>query len=705
MKEVVFDIEADNLLDRITKVWVIALQDLSLDDNEYYTDEFVPLGHSKLPSGTLEDGVKRLLEFDKIIAHNFMGYDYHVLEKYFPHLWNRKTVPFSRCWDTLSQSRAQLFDRPRIKGVKGNHGLAYYGELFKYPKPPIEDWSYWDMEKLNRCLVDIEINVRAYNYLNKEAIKVGLDFNKQIRRTQATTYWYTKQELYGTKGDEHFMWECVRELDKLTKDLADEIEPLLPKQLKVKSTKCTWKELSSKWDDFFRKVPKDRYDEDGKLIKPAYYPTTRILLKSGLYDKHTASHFEISQDPKESNNLVGGAYTKIYFEEPRMSQHAVIKDYLLSIGWKPTQYNYKKDSSGKFVRDERGKLITTTPKLTEDSFDSLDEGLGQKIAVYNTYMHRRRTFLNDGDDTKGWINNLREDGRISSGCQAFATSTSRGVQTGIVNCPSASAVYGGQMRKCWVADKGKVLISVDMDSAQLRILANYMGDHLYTDTVMNGTEYDGDKYSGTDVHTRNGIAFGVLPEEWVEEARVTQDKDLIKKITDIRKYSKNGIYAYLFGSGDEKLAQTLKLKTAAQGKAIKESFTSKLPAMGALQERLLDQYRENKYGRGGFIQVANDTWVYCTSEHKLLNYLLMGTEAQIQNEAICWANAMMERRNLQGNQVLAVHDELTFEFPKEQEAEGIALLSEMYGAASKRLGLEVLVTGTAQSGISWLDIH
>lgn len=50
-------------------------------------------------------------------------------------------------------------------------------------------------------------------------------------------------------------------------------------------------------------------------------------------------------------------------------------------------------------------------------------------------------------------------------------------------------------------------------------------------------------------------------------------------------------------------------------------------------------------------------------------------------------------------------DELTFEFPLEEEQEGIKLLSEMYGEASKRIGLDVLVTGSAQSGTNWLEIH
>jgi hypothetical protein len=703
MKTVVFDIEANGLLDKITKIWVIAAQDQQTGERYVFTHEKC----KEFPvSGTLADGVRFLKSYDKIVAHNIMGYDYHVLEKFFPELWNRNTVPFSKCWDTFIQSKCQVYDRPKLKGTKGNHGLEYYGLLFKYPKPPIEDWTYWDEDKLNRVLVDIEINSRTLKFLDNEAAKIGLDFKNQIRRTQATSYWYTKQELYGTKGDVEHMMACVRELDGLLEDLRSKIEPLLPKQLKVKSQKCTWEDVQAKMPDVFKRVPSTRYDENGKVAKPAYLPTTRIFLKNGKYDKHTASHFDIDQDPLSSGTLVEGPYTKVYYEDATMSQHAVIKDYLLSVGWKPTQWNYQKDSEGKFERDERGNLIPKSPKLTEDSFDSIDGELGRMIAEYNTYTHRRRTFENEKDDSKGWINQLRIDGRISSGCMAWSTSTGRGAQKNIVNCPSSAALYGAQMRKSWVADKGKILVSVDMDSAQLRLLANFMGDPEYTNAVLTGTEFDDDhRYVGTDPHTMNGIAFGVIDPGMVEEARQTQDKDLIKFLSDTRKYCKNGVYAYLFGAGDQKLATTLKFKTASDGKRIKESFTEKLPAMGRLQERLRKQFKENSYGRGGFIEVAGGTWVYCMSEHKLLNYLLMGSEAQVQQEAVCWLNFEMNRMKLKGHQILSIHDELTAEFPLEEKEIGMKLMTDMYGEASKRLGLDVLVTGTAQCGYNWLEIH
>jgi hypothetical protein len=953
MREVVFDIEANGLLDTITKVWVIAAKDMQSGRKYVFTDEDCDFGNI---NGSLEQGVRFLIQYDKIIAHNIMGYDYHVLEKFFPKIWDRKTVPFSKIWDTFIQSKCQIFDRPRIKGTASLHGLEYYGVLFKRPKPPIEDWSYFDEEKLHRVIEDIEINAEAYNYLNKEADKIGLDFTKAIRRTQAASYWYAKQELYGTKGDLEHMKKCVEDLDILTEELRQEVEPLLPKQLKVKSTKCTWQDISNKWERFYRRVPKTQYDNEGKVIKPAYMPTLRVKLKSGMYDKHTANHFDIPVDPVMSNELVGGEYTKIEYLEPKMSQHQVIKDYLLSIGWIPTQFNYEKGKDGSFIRDSRGKLIEKSPKLTEDSFDSIEGEVGQKIAKYNTYMHRRRTFLNDKDDSKGWINQLRSDGRIASGCMAFATSTGRAAQRGIVNVPSPAALYGAEMRKAWVAEKGYKLVSVDMDSAQLRILANFMGDPVYTDAVLTGMEFDNDgNYVGTDPHTINAQAFGVMSPDMVIEARETQDQKLIKTLSDIRKYSKNGIYCvpmdtkaltrrgwlhydeieegdevmgydpkdrtkkwtrvlkkekfsdapvvefghstvkmratpdhrwfvkrrkhegnrsiadsahkvlttdeldstcsiimnapmhpdedvcgtgtrevmqekwgkdwvqrvldmsqservaflegfliadghwidktgvwqfsqndnelceaaltaaylvhggviqvshrkpydkvmksvkltkknhrglttakfkqlekqdvwciqtelgswvmrqgdiisitgncYLFGGGDLKLATTLKMRTAAEGNRVKETFMDKLPAMAELQERLRKQFRENKYGRGGFIEVAGNTHVYCMSDHKLLNYLLMGSEAVLQNEAVCWLNVQTERGGIRGGQILSVHDELTGEYLEEDVPKAVEMMSEMYGAASKRIGLEVLVTGTAKFGDSWYDVH
>ena len=430
MNTVVFDIEANGLLETVSKVYVIACVDADGTNEKVFTSEDCG---DRVPDGDLEDGVRYILSYDRYVCHNICGYDTQLMNMFFPDLWNLGTAPLRKHWDTLSQSRAQHFDRPKIKGLKGNHGLGYYGVLFNYPKPPIEDWSYWDADKLNRVLVDIEINRKTYHYLNNESHKNGLDFTQQIRRTQAAQYWYAYQEIYGWMGDRKHMEECVEELDKIVAELSDEIEPKLPKRVKPKAPKCTWEDIRDKWPKFFRKVPKPKIDLDtGKPIKESYLPTTRVFLKSGKYDRHTALHFGIDQDPSKSDRLVRGAYTKLEIVDSKMSQHAIVKDYLLSIGWKPTQWNFKKDKEGGLVRDASNKLVKKSPKLTEDSFGSIQGELGRKIAHYNTYVHRRRTFKNEKDDTKGWINQLRKGtDRIPAGAMAWSTSTGRAAQFGI----------------------------------------------------------------------------------------------------------------------------------------------------------------------------------------------------------------------------------------------------------------------------------
>lgn len=545
MKTVVFDIEADNLLENITKVWVIACVDIDGNNKKVFTEQ--DCEGVVEPSGTLEDGVRYLLEHDRIICHNMMSYDWHVLNKFWPQLWNLKTVKFQKCWDTFTQSKVQHYDRNPLKGTKSRHGLEYYGLLFDYPKPPIEDWTKWDSGKLNRVLVDIEINRKTYIYLNKEAEKTGLDFGVQMRRTQAAQFWYALQEQYGWMGDRKHMEACVEDLDTMIESLVDEIEPKLPKQIKPKAIKCTWEDIRDKWPKFFRKVPKASVDEQGNVIKCARMPTVKVFLKNGKYDKHTAAHFGIDQDPNASLRLIEAPYTKLEILDSSMSQHAVVKGYLLSIGWKPTQWNYKKGADNSMLRDSRGNPVKSAPKLTEDSFDSITGDLGQKIAQYNTYTHRRRTFKNEKDSLKGWLNMLRKGSdRIPAGAMAWQTSTGRAAQYGIVNVPSGAALYGEQMRKSWICPEDSILISVDMDSAQLRLLANYMDDSDFTEAVLEGEEFDADhNYVGTDAHTFNSRFFGLIEDSDWREAIETQDAALIKKLGSARKKGKNAIYALL----------------------------------------------------------------------------------------------------------------------------------------------------------------
>ena len=116
------------------------------------------------------------------------------------------------------------------------------------------------------------------------------------------------------------------------------------------------------------------------------------------------------------------------------------------------------------------------------------DGIGRAIADYNTYSHRRRFFQNPSDTTKGLLNNVREDGRISCGVNTFSTATGRSSHSLWVNAPGVGALYGEETRQSIVAPEGRKLVGADMKSAQLSIAAYYANNYDYYMAVAFGEE-------------------------------------------------------------------------------------------------------------------------------------------------------------------------------------------------------------------------
>ena len=136
MKEVVFDIEADNLLPGITKIHCLSY---SQADGRF--------------SGTIysEKDIKDFFSHDYIyIGHNIIGYDFKALEKVYG-IKRPKHI-----FDTLAWSWYLFPDR-------AEHGLESWGEDFGVPKPKIDDWQNLTIEEYtHRCEEDVKINTKLY---------------------------------------------------------------------------------------------------------------------------------------------------------------------------------------------------------------------------------------------------------------------------------------------------------------------------------------------------------------------------------------------------------------------------------------------------------------------------------------------------------------------------------------------------------------
>jgi hypothetical protein len=137
----VFDIEADNLLDKLTTMWCIWVQDpISGRSIGYRPDE-------------LQLAINHLASFDVLIGHNIIDFDIPCIRKFYPDF-----VP-KGVFDTLTLSRMVEPDRLM-------HGLKSYGRELDNLKGDYgeqeEAWDKFSEDMFVYCQQDVSLNVDVY---------------------------------------------------------------------------------------------------------------------------------------------------------------------------------------------------------------------------------------------------------------------------------------------------------------------------------------------------------------------------------------------------------------------------------------------------------------------------------------------------------------------------------------------------------------
>ena len=172
--KLVFDIEADDLLYGVKKVWCIVTKDI--DTLEVRTFD---------PS-QIEEGIEYLAQADVLIGHNIVGYDLPALKK----LYNFDFK--GQAWDTLIGSKL-------LHSRQSRHSLSAWGEvlvkkgLIEGGKQDFHDWTHFSETMLEYCIQDVEVN---YVFFDKGLKK--LDFTLDyVRLEHDIVAIQTKSEMYG----------------------------------------------------------------------------------------------------------------------------------------------------------------------------------------------------------------------------------------------------------------------------------------------------------------------------------------------------------------------------------------------------------------------------------------------------------------------------------------------------------------------------
>jgi len=646
-RTIVFDAEANGLLSDVTECHCIST---------YCIEEGISLHFGP---NDIKEGLKYLHSATHLVAHNSCGYDFKMFHKLYG--WT----------PNADQAITDTFIVSCLMFPEGRHSIDYWAKRLhlKQQKIEHEDWSVYTEEMGARCNADVVIGTAVFKHFE------GCDgydtFRKALDMEQEVSYLHAAQVIDGVKLD------VVKGI-KLYKELKEELKSLENKILKDVPSSVSIVGVSKKGQEDARVIGikgQAARTQSGKYtaVNMNYFKTEELIKLEGKRDELNKSEGSLAdkiinlkaQHEVQKRTLAQGPFTKIKIDQVNLNSPTQVTSLLLELGWKPTEWNNKKLPDGSWVK--------TGPKLTEESYKSLPEGLGQDIARYNIVKHRKSMLLSfrKGSGKASGLLALaseRGDGRIGADGFTCGTNTGRYRHFGVVNIPRPSTPYGKELRELFCVDKDNYLVGVDLSGIEAVVLAHYcMG---YTD----GEDLADEILKG-DFHAANAKVWRV-------------DRNTAKSI----------LYALVYGAGPSKLEAIA--GNGLSGHQIKTLFYGKYPAIKELIKDLEGAYSSH----GIYIKGFDGRRLYIRSKHKLLNTLIQSTAAIIFKEWMLEVDKFMPEKV---KQVIAMHDELQLEFSgvlKDAKAYGEVLCMAATDVG-KRLKLRVPVTAECKIGINWKDTH
>ena len=282
---IVFDVEANGLLDKATKIHCLSYT----SDGKDYKTIF-----------DYSDMRDLILSQHGLVGHNIIRYDVPLIEK----ILGIKIK--ARLFDTLPMSWVLNYNRSK-------HGLESFGEDFGIPKPQINDWhNLTNEEYAYRCTEDVKINWCLWQDLLKRFMflyKSKSELDKFFRYLEFKMDCAASAEKVGWKLDVELAQKCVADLTKQKADKEAELISVMPKR-KVTTKKSR---------------PKNCFRKDGTA------------------SAHGQRWFDLLQENGLPLHFDGEVEVIKKWEDPNPNSTDQVKDWLYSLGWEPCTFKYDKN--------------------------------------------------------------------------------------------------------------------------------------------------------------------------------------------------------------------------------------------------------------------------------------------------------------------------------------------------------------------------
>jgi DNA polymerase-1 len=607
-----WDIEANGFQDVADTIWVSVMRNLETEELHIFSDH-----DDQYPN--LSESFKLFDEATGIIAHNGMRYDRVVLEKVTGYAIDR-----NKMIDTVIYSRLNDFHRRKTGRRHSLKALAIQagGSQKQDYDGGFDNYS---AEMVSYCVDDVDANISVYHMLMKEYEKIKLKspkYDDAIKVEHQMAYWSGEQIKNGWKINETLLDSVVIKI----KGEMDEIEERVEHRLGTLTLKI------------------DKEPKTAKYKKNGEYTAVSARLLSDYFGRYVDVSDSLSSTPPIEP---GEEFQRTEKIEARLGNQEHLKEFLYTLGWVPTQWNWKKEGKD---------FVKVSPKLTTDSLVKLGS-IGVDIDTYFT-LRARHSIL------KGWKEHIR-DGRLYGDVIDIGAATGRQTHKIIANIPSPKALYGSEIRSMFICPDDKILISADGAGYQARVVAHFGRDKEMSDEILNG-----------DIHQKNADA--------IECTRIL---------------AKPFFFAFLFGAGGLKLG-TILGRSAQAGNKAKDAFLNRWPALAALTEQVKNVALQRGYLRG-----LDGRHIHTSESYKAFNYLIQGTEAILMKRTIVRINEAFEKEGIEAKQLLFYHDECTWEISPEDAEKAEYIIRKWFVDAPKELGVTIMEAGDCKIGKDYLEVH
>lgn len=640
------DIEGDDLLEGITKVWCMSNTEL---DNKMNTVRLFTI--------TSYDKIKEMFsDPDNILVmHNGVSYDGPAVTKVMGVEVKAEII------DTLFLS---WYLYPKML----KHGLAAWGEEFGISKPVVDDWENLSLETyIHRCEEDSKIQTMLWKKIWKDLMR-----------------------LYGTVEG---CWHAVRHLNFKAKQAAMQ-------------EKAKWKldvEGCTELDRVFAEKVEVAFTALEKNMPKVPVWTTKTRPKkpfkaNGEISATGQKWIDIVEkyiDPEDYDFIDPIEYTKDVtyissYKEPNAGSSVQLKAWLDDIGWVPESFKY--------VRDKETNKVRKIPQIKNQDTEELCESIVRLIPIEPAleYLQELSVVKHRGTITSGFLKAVDSEGYVQALIQGL-TNTLRFKHKVCLNLPSLRKPYGKEIRGLLIArDEDSELCGSDMSSLEDRTKQHYMWDFdpEYVKEMME---------PGFDPHCDMAIAADLMSKEeakWFKE----YDKDADNSLEDKKEYlrlslirhgGKSTNYAATYGATGPTIARSAGVPEA-MGDTLHAAYWKRNWSLTAIADSCI---AKKALGVSWLWNPIARMWIYLKNEKDRFSTLNQSTGTYCFDR---WLFYIIEKRPQLTAQF---HDEGVFELAKGHRDSMTKILKDAVVSVNKELKLNRDLGCDVDFGRSYAGIH